>query len=125
MKITQITNLNESFIRNDFLIILGYQELYFVNVQSLVIDITFKCEFGDFYNFITRNDTDVTVFYYYLESEVFNKSFRLAVDMKKIDTDKSNFEENFYRQYEKKIYKYRQFNFLLTLFEKSGLKIRW
>jgi len=106
LKITQITNLNESFIRNDFLIILGYQELYFVNVQSLVIDITFKCEFGDFYNFITRNDTDVTVFYYYLESEVFNKSFRLAVDMKKIDTDKSNFEENFYRQYEKKIYKY-------------------
>ena len=107
--IEEISGSNENLIRNNILIILSFGKLNFIYVENLSIIYIYECHFSNFYYFIESNDKNGLLFYYYKDNIV-NKNFiNLGnVKMSKISeiSDLNNFENNFYQQYEKIIFKY-------------------
>ena len=106
--IKEISGSNENLIRNNILIILSFGKLNFIHVINLTNIYIYECHFSNFYNFIESNDKNGLLFYYY--KDIVNKNlitFR-NVKMKTIseNSDLNNFENNFYQQYEKQIFKY-------------------
>ena len=106
--IKEISGSNENLIRNNILIILSFGKLNFIHVVNLTNIYIYECHFSNFYNFIESNDKNGLLFYYY--KDIVNKNlitFR-NVKMKTIseNSDLNNFENNFYQQYEKQIFKY-------------------
>ena len=107
--IKEISGSNENLIRNNILIILSFGRLNFVNVINLTNIYIYECHFSNFYNFIESNDKNGLLFYYYKDN-IINKNLIIFKNTKMIkqseNSDLTNFENNFYKQYEKLIFKY-------------------